>query len=80
MVIRGVNEDHPNDFNPYYRYMQRNKSKTAAVNWTNIPAWYKDRDYRSPDIKNIVQKFLIRRYFYVLPTLILDKNKLNYII
>ncbi|WP_412972517.1 PilC/PilY family type IV pilus protein [Glaciecola sp. MF2-115] len=55
MVIRGVNEDHPNDFSPYYRYMQRNKSKTAGVNWTNIEPWYKDRDYRSPSIKNIVQ-------------------------
>jgi type IV pilus assembly protein PilY1 len=55
MVIRGVNEDHPNDFDPYSRYMQRNKSKTAGVNWNNIEKWYKDYDYQSPSITNIVQ-------------------------
>lgn len=60
MTIQGVNEDHPNDFSPYYRYMQRNKSKTAAVNWENIPTWVEDRDYQSPSIKNIVQTIVNR--------------------
>ncbi|MFT6086469.1 MAG: type IV pilus assembly protein PilY1 [Glaciecola sp.] len=55
MIIQGVNEDHPNDFSPYYRYMQRNKSKTSAVTWSNIESWYKDRDYKSPSIASIVQ-------------------------
>lgn len=55
MIIRGVNEDNPNDFSPYSRYMQRNKSKTAGVNWTNIESWYQNRDYRSPSITSIVQ-------------------------
>lgn len=55
MLIRGVNEDNPNDFTPYYRYMQRNKSKTGGVTWNNIEKWYKDRDYQSPDISSIVQ-------------------------
>lgn len=55
MTIQGVNEDHPNDFNPYVRYMQRNKSKTSAVTWSNIESWYKDRDYKTPSIAAIVQ-------------------------
>jgi type IV pilus assembly protein PilY1 len=55
MLIRGVKEDHPNDFNPYPRYMQKNKLKTAGVTWSNIEPWYRNRDYKSPSIKNIVQ-------------------------
>ncbi len=55
MIIQGVNEDHPNDFSPYYRYMQRNKSKTAPVIWSDIESWYKDQDYKSPSIASIVQ-------------------------
>jgi type IV pilus assembly protein PilY1 len=55
MYIQGVNEDHPNDFRRYYRYMQRNKSKTSPVLWSNIEAWYKGRDYKSPSIASIVQ-------------------------
>jgi type IV pilus assembly protein PilY1 len=55
MTIQGVNEDHPNDFSPYVRYMQRDKSKTSAVTWSNIESWYKDRDYKTPSIAAIVQ-------------------------
>jgi type IV pilus assembly protein PilY1 len=60
MLIQGVNEDHPNDFSPYYQFMQRNKSKTAGVRWSNIPSWQKDNSYRSPSIKDIVQTIVNR--------------------
>ncbi|MBF7074743.1 pilus assembly protein PilY [Glaciecola sp. MH2013] len=60
MTIQGVNEDHPNDFNPYVRYMQRDKSKTAPVSWDNIPTWSANNDYRSPSIKTIVQTIVNR--------------------
>ncbi|MFT6329262.1 MAG: type IV pilus assembly protein PilY1 [Bermanella sp.] len=60
MIIQGVNEDHPNDFSPYIRYMQRNKSKTAPVTWSNIESWYKNRDYKSPSITSIVQTIVNR--------------------
>jgi type IV pilus assembly protein PilY1 len=60
MLIQGVNEDHPNDFRPYIRYMQHNKSKTSAVTWSNIESWYKNRDYKSPPITSIVQTIVNR--------------------
>lgn len=55
MIIQGVNEDNPRNFRRYERYLQRNKSKTSPVLWSNIRSWYKDRDYKSPSIANIVQ-------------------------
>jgi type IV pilus assembly protein PilY1 len=60
MLIQGVNEDDPNDFSPYIRYMQQNKSKTAAVTWSNIESWYQNSDYRSPSITSIVQTMVNR--------------------
>ncbi|MCV2883120.1 PilC/PilY family type IV pilus protein [Aestuariibacter sp. AA17] len=60
MVIRGVNEDDPNDFHPYSRYLLRNKPKTAGVNWSGIPSWYKNNTYQSPDVSSIVQSLVNR--------------------
>ncbi|MBT0585785.1 pilus assembly protein PilY [Alteromonas sp. SM 2104] len=60
MRIEGVNEDDPNDFSPYYRYMLRNKPKTVGVNWSNIPAFYKNNVYTSPPVTAIVQQIVNR--------------------
>ena len=60
MTIRGVAQDDPNDFSPYYRYMLRDKPKTSAVTWQNIPPWYKNAEYQSPPITNIIQSIVNR--------------------
>ena len=40
MLIQGVNQNDPNDFSPYTRYMQRDKPKTVSVQWNSIEPWY----------------------------------------
>ena len=35
-------------------------AKTAAVKWTNIPAWTKATVYESPDLKGILQEIVSR--------------------
>lgn len=61
MTIRGVNEDNPEDFYPYTRYLLRNKPKTSAsVSWTSIPKWNKKQVYQSPDITAVVQEIVNR--------------------
>jgi type IV pilus assembly protein PilY1 len=58
--IAGVNQDDPNNFNSYPRYLLRNKPKTAAVSWTNIPRWYNNYSYQSPSVANIVEQIVGR--------------------
>ncbi|MGJ8681985.1 PilC/PilY family type IV pilus protein [Paraglaciecola sp.] len=58
--ISGVNEDDPGSFNNYTRYKLRDKSKTGAVAWTNIPRWIKDYTYQSPSITSVVQSIVNR--------------------
>lgn len=58
--ITGVNEDDPKDFKKYSRYLLRNKPKTAAVPWSDIPRWYKNYTYQSPSVANIVEDIVGR--------------------
>lgn len=61
MTIQGVDQDDPDDFSPYPRYLLRNKPKTSAsVQWNNIEPWYRNGVYRSPSVKNIVQEIVDR--------------------
>lgn len=59
-TIMAANEDDPSDFRRYPRYYMRDKPKTTAVTWSNIPAWYKDNTYRSPPLTAIVQQLVNR--------------------
>lgn len=60
-LIRGVNEASPRNFRNYSRYLLRDKPKTsAAVTWNNIPAWYKNYSYKSPEVTSIVQELVNR--------------------
>ncbi|GAC14424.1 PilC/PilY family type IV pilus protein [Aliiglaciecola lipolytica] len=60
-VIRGIDEGNPDNFKNYNRYLLRNKSKTSAsVTWGNIPKWYKNYTYETPDISAIVQEIVNR--------------------
>ena len=60
MTISAANQDDPDDFSPYYRYMLRNKPKTASVVWSNIPPFYKNNIYQSPPVTSIVQQVVNR--------------------
>jgi type IV pilus assembly protein PilY1 len=61
MTIRGVDQNDPSDFSPYYRYMLRDKPKTSAtVDWTNIEPWYRNGVYQSPPVTSIVQEIIDR--------------------
>jgi type IV pilus assembly protein PilY1 len=60
MLIQGVNQDDPDDFNPYTRYMLRDKPKTVGVTWSNIPAWTRNNVYQSPAVTAIVQQIVDR--------------------
>lgn len=59
-TISAANEANPGDFSGYTRYLLRDKPKTAAVAWTNIPTWYKNSTYQSPDITAVVQQIVNR--------------------
>jgi len=58
--IAGVDQDDPNSFRSYPRYLLRDKPKTAAVPWTGIPRWYKNYTYQSPSVKTIVEQIVGR--------------------
>jgi type IV pilus assembly protein PilY1 len=58
--ISGVDQDDPNSFRNYPRYLLRDKPKTAAVAWTGIPRWYKNYTYQSPSVANIVEQIVGR--------------------
>lgn len=58
--IRGLNQANPGNFNSYPRYKLRNAPKTAAVPWANIPKWYKNYDYQTPDVSSIVTQLVTR--------------------
>ena len=58
--IYGVDQDDPNSFRRYSRYMQRDKPKTAAVAWSSIPQWIRNYTYQSPSVVSIVQQIVNR--------------------
>lgn len=58
--ISAANEADASDFSSYPRYLLRNKPKTAAVTWSNIPPWYKNSVYQSPSITNVIQSIVNR--------------------
>jgi type IV pilus assembly protein PilY1 len=58
--IAGVDQDDPNNFKSYPRYLLRDKPKTAAVPWTDIPQWYKKFTYQSPSVTGIVEQIVGR--------------------
>lgn len=60
MLISGVNQDDPNDFSPYTRYLLRDKPKTVSVAWSGIPSFYKNSVYQSPPVTAIVQQIVNR--------------------
>ncbi len=58
--ISGSDEKDAKDFDPYVRYMLRDKTETASVRWTNIAPWYKNSTYQSPPVTTIVQQIVNR--------------------
>ncbi|MBT4883235.1 MAG: VWA domain-containing protein, partial [Glaciecola sp.] len=60
MLIQGVNQNDPNDFSPYTRYMLRDKPKTVSVQWNSISPWYYKGLYQSPPVTSIVQQIVNR--------------------
>jgi type IV pilus assembly protein PilY1 len=60
MRISGVDQNDPNDFSPYKRYMLRDKPKTVSVEWSNIPSFYQNQVYQSPPVTTIVQQIVNR--------------------
>jgi type IV pilus assembly protein PilY1 len=58
--IAGVDQDDPNSFNSYPRYLLRDKPKTTSVPWTGISQWYKNYTYQSPSVKTIVEQIVGR--------------------
>jgi type IV pilus assembly protein PilY1 len=60
MRIQGVAQDLPADFNPYKRYLLRDKPKVGLVEWNAIPAWYRNNVYQSPPVTSIVQALVNR--------------------
>ncbi|MDP5031477.1 PilC/PilY family type IV pilus protein [Paraglaciecola sp.] len=60
MNIYGANVNDVGNFNNYDRYELRNIAKTAAVNWADIPRWYRNYTYQSPAVTNIVQQIVNR--------------------
>lgn len=59
-TIYGSDEADPGSFGNYPRYKLRDKSKTAGVTWSNIPAWYKNNVYQTPALTSIVQHLVNR--------------------
>ena len=55
LTFSAANEDDADDFSPYSRYLLRDKAKTSAVTWSNIPNWKRNNKYQSPDLKNAIQ-------------------------
>ena len=60
LTFSAANEDDADDFSPYTRYMLRDKTKTGSVTWSNIPSWYRNNQYQSPDIKSVLQPIVNR--------------------
>lgn len=60
MTIRGVDQSKPSDFNPYTRYMLRDKPKIGSVVWSSIEPWYRNSVYESPAITAIIQSIVDR--------------------
>jgi type IV pilus assembly protein PilY1 len=58
--IAGVDQDDPNSFKSYPRYLLRDKPKTASVAWTGIPQWYRNFKYQSPSVTSIVEQIVGR--------------------
>jgi len=58
--IAGVNQNDPNSFRSYPRYLLRDKPKTASIAWTSIPRWYKNYTYQSPSVASIVEDIVGR--------------------
>ena len=60
MTISAANVANSESFSNYRRYMLRDMPKTAGVNWSNIPAFYKNNVYQSPSVTSIVQQIVNR--------------------
>ena len=58
--ISAADEADPSSFRNYSRYLLRNKPKTAGVTWSNIPKWYKNSTYQTPNLASIVQHLVNR--------------------
>lgn len=58
--IAGVDQDDPGNFRRYTRYLLRDKPKTTAVAWSDIPRWYKNYTYQSPPVTSIVEQIVGR--------------------
>jgi len=64
--IKGQAADDPHTFYPLgdddYGFTEFNARvrTSAAVNWLNIPEWFVDTDYDSPDITSIIQEIINR--------------------
>ncbi len=58
--ISGVNQADPGNFNSYPRYKLRDLPKTSSVAWSNIPSWYKNSSYQSPDIASVISQIVSR--------------------
>ncbi|MEW9798746.1 PilC/PilY family type IV pilus protein [Alteromonas sp. CYL-A6] len=59
MTIRAVATDDADDFHPHRRYMVRDLPKTAGLTWS-MPDFYRNSDYRSPDITSLVNAIVTR--------------------
>jgi len=57
--IKGEAADNANIFTNIDNYIARTRT-TAYVDWLNIPAWYAETLYTSPDIKTIIQEIINR--------------------
>lgn len=57
--IQGIAQDDTEDFHPHKRYMVRNLPKTSDIYW-NMPDFYRNRDYQTPDLRSIVQEIVNR--------------------
>lgn len=60
MTIQAANEPDPSSFGNYPRYLLKNKSKTAAITWSGIARWYRNRNYQSPSVASIVNQLVNR--------------------
>jgi type IV pilus assembly protein PilY1 len=58
--IAGVDQDDPSSFKSYPRFLLRDKPKTTAVAWSDIPRWYKNYTYQSPSVTDIVEQIVGR--------------------
>ncbi len=57
--IRGQDSDNAAAFSTYADYSSRSRT-TAEVTWDGIPAWTLDLQYKSPDIKDVIQEIVDR--------------------